>query len=142
MCCRTRDEFGACSTMRHVNAALYCHIHMLQYDERMRKSVAFTRKTLEVAERVSSSEAYRAALISNAGGGAVSKTESGRLRQLADIGAAVVAEAAEEVGYQELAVLYEVEGELYKSFQDPALAAGPEDSEEDLARLFKALGPD
>ncbi|MGF1618260.1 MAG: hypothetical protein ACFCU2_10735 [Acidimicrobiia bacterium] len=108
----------------------------------MRKSVAFTRKTLEVAERVSSSEAYRAALISNAGGGAVSKTESGRLRQLADIGAAVVAEAAEEVGYQELAVLYEVEGELYKSFQDPALAAGPEDSEEDLARLFKALGPD
>jgi hypothetical protein len=111
----------------------------------MRKSVTFTRQTLEVANRVASNEAYRAALISMAGARgatAVSNTESGRLRQLADIGASVVAEAAEEVGYKELAVIYGAEGELYKSFQDPALAAGPEDSEEDLAKLFEALAPE
>ena len=105
----------------------------------MRKSVTFTRQTLEVAKRVASNEAYRAALISKAEASTVSKSESGRLRQLADIGASVVAEAAEEVGYRELAVLYAEEGELYKSFQDLTLAAGPEDSDEDLAQLFEAL---
>jgi hypothetical protein len=108
----------------------------------MRKSVTFTRETLEVAERVSSSEAYRAALIAAAGpeaGEAANKSESARLRQLADIGAAVVAEAAEEAGYSDLAGIYAEEGELYKSFQDSSLARGPQEEDEALGRLFEAL---
>lgn len=90
----------------------------------MRKTVNFSTRTLSVADRLGSADAYKRALAKLRGPEAAKRadqSESARLRELADIGAQTIERVAEDAAYQELAALYEQEGRLYREFQDDSL---------------------
>lgn len=109
--------------------------------QQMRKTVNFSTRTLRVADRLANANAYKKALAELRGPEAVkitNRSESARLRELAEIGAQTVEALAEDAGYEELAELYEEERSLYREFQDDSLGRKVFD-EEPTEALFEKL---